>query len=903
MRPYVSLHNHTIGSIGDSLITPKQLIEQTKEVGQTAVAITDHGSLSRVWETYKISSKAGIKLIVGCEINFVDDVDNEDDTTLRHLILIAKNQIGYQNILKINKLGFDKTSSSIKRAVSRVDWKILEEHHEGIICTSACGNGVIGQLIMQDRNKEAEEAAKRLQKIFGDDFALELQPHNLQRRPSGYSGAVNQQKVNLFLKKLGEKLEIRCIVATNAHYVKKDHYKAHDVYLCDSSGQPITSGNRLRYDKPEFYIKNSDEIYEHFARHIKVWGEEFVESLFTNTIYYSDQCEEPSWVLPEVITGEKCQLPEFPFKDEPDFAQFIEWKNQNLSGNKTPCWNPDVKDDALFYRYRSEIGLEQKIINGKIPEEDRDYCINQMLEEFDVFEYRDFSSYMLITADILNFARSNDILVGFGRGSCGGSLTAYLNNIHQAYPKKYGLIFARFLNKYKDAYPDIDMDISPSRREDIFDYLRSKYGSNNIAHVSNINTITPKVYARDIARVFEFDGSRTAAAEKGNLIADAIPSEIKTVKQALEEAPLFAEYAKQYPELSEFADLIYGLPRAWSTHAGGIIISKRSLEGLVPLRRDNTGALVLEYEKNTAEANGLIKYDLLGLETLDIINKTFELIKENGKELPNFDVDTYDEKTYKLISNGDTFGIFQLGATAVSVCKKVQPQNVEDIALVSALVRPSSKDSIQDVLNVRDNKEKISLPHKDLERSFGNTYGIGLYEESLLFLASDFAGWNLHEADKLRKLTKEKGKNPEKVQKWKEEFIESAAKNNHSKELAEEVWTKYVESFQGYGFNKSLQCDCNVDIFTSDGEFVISKPIKDIKPGEFVRSRDEEIGKDIYVEVIDNHDHGRLDLVEVELDTGEKVKCTMDHKFRVQETGEMLPLWNIIDLGYSIILG
>ncbi len=206
--------------------------------------------------------------------------------------------------------------------------------------------------------------------------------------------------------------------------------------------------------------------------------------------------------------------------------------------------------------------LEEKINSGKIPEKDRYECIQQMLEEFEVFEFRGFSSYMLITADILKWARENGVLTSFGRGSCGGSLTAYVNGIHQAYPKKYGLVFARFLNKFKDAFPDIDMDFAPSGRDKVVNYLRSKYGNNNISHVSNINTITPKVYARDIARVFEFDGSRSSAAEKGNLIADSIPDEIHSIKQALAEAPLFAEYAKQYPELVEFAELLCGLPRA-----------------------------------------------------------------------------------------------------------------------------------------------------------------------------------------------------------------------------------------------------------------------------------------------------------------------------------------------------
>jgi DNA polymerase-3 subunit alpha len=489
--------------------------------------------------------------------------------------------------------------------------------------------------------------------------------------------------------------------------------------------------------------------------------------------------------------------------------------------------------------------------------------------------------------------------------SVGGSLTAYVNEIHQAYPKKYQLIFARFLNKYKEAFPDIDNDIAPSGRYKLHNYLRSKYGEGNVAHVSNINTITPKVYARDIARVFEFDGSRSAAAEKGNLIADSIPAEMHTVKQALEEAPLFVAYAEQYPELAEFAELLCGLPRAWSTHAGGIIISKKPLEGLVPLRRDISGALVLEYDKEIAEENGLVKIDTLGVETLDIIGETYKIIKDTGKEISAdpFDYEITDSLSYNLIGDGDTFGVFQLGSTAIPVCKKVRPHNVADIALVSALVRPAAKDTIPDLLKVRNGDTKMNLMHPTLERAFASTYGYGLYEESLMYLAQDVAGWDLHDADKLRKLTKEKGKNPEKVKKWREEFIEGAQKNKGlSEEIATRVWDETIAQFGGYGFNRCLQYDCKIDTFTEIGKFITSKPIKDVQPGEFVRSRDEETGKDIYIEVIGNHDHGELEVVEVELETGERVKCTMNHKFRTVETGEMLPLHQILKDGLSIVV-
>ncbi len=897
MRQYVNLHNHTTGSIGDGIISPKDLIETIKEIGQTAVAVTDHGSCSALWDSYKAAKKSEIKLIAGCESYFVENSNNDEDTTLRHIILLAKNAVGYRNLLTLNKKGFDNFTVAFKRAVPRIDWDLLAEFHDGLICTSACGNGVIGQYIMADKLAEAKAAAKRFQDIFGDDFALELQPHNLQRRPSPYSGAINQQKINMALKRISLDLGIRCIVTTDAHYQKKEHHSAHDVYICIASGQPKSSGNRLIYDKREFYIKNSDEIFEHFSRHMPLWGEEFVESLFTNTVYYSDKCESPDWIDPAVSTGEKSQLPEFSYKDEIDIVEFEAWKNNGKLVGK------NIGEDSQFYRYRSELGLEQKIKEGKIPEADRDESYTAMQEEFDVLEYRNFSSYMLITAEFLGWCRKNQIPIGPGRGSVGGSLSAYCNNIHMAYPKRYGLIFARFLNKYKDAFPDIDNDIAPSGREKLYNYLCTKYGVDNVCHVSNINTITPKVYARDISRVFEFGGQgRSIAVEIGNNIADSLPSEMNTIKQALEEAPLFAEYAKQYPELVEYAELC-GRPRAWSTHAGGIIISKRPLTGLVPLRRDTSGALVLEYDKEKAEENGLVKIDILGLETLDIIGETYNLIKETNKELPDqFDYETTDDATYSLISNGDTFGVFQLASTAVHVCKKVKPKDVSDLALITALVRPAAKDIIPNLLKVRNGDEKMSLLHPSLYRGFANTYGFGLFEESLMYLAQDVAGWNLHDADKLRKLTKEKNKNPEKVKKWRQEFIDSAVTNKISEEVATKIWDETIAQFGGYGFNRCLQCDCNVSIYTQNGQFLTDKRIADILPGDYVKSRDEKTGESIFVEVIDNHDNGELDIFEVVLDNGESVLCTMEHEFRVKETGEKLPLWKILNDNYSIVV-
>lgn len=337
-------------------------------------------------------------------------------------------------------------------------------------------------------------------------------------------------------------------------------------------------------------------------------------------------------------------------------------------------------------------------------------------------------------------------------------------------------------------------------------YLRKKYGDDHVAHISNVNTITPKVYVRDIARACELGGSKESAVQIGNMVADCIPADIKSIDDAILKLPLFMEYAKKYPEFIKYKD-ISGLYRAYSTHAGGIIISARPLTGLVPLRRDKDGALSIEYDKNATEENGLIKMDTLGLSTLDILTKTCEIIKERGKEVPdlNFDYDVYDEKTYDLISKGDTYGIFQFGTSGgtIDLCKRIKPKTITDLANINALARPSAREMRNDFIATRDGKKKMTLLHPNLSRAFDSTYGFGLYEECLLYIAQDIAGWNLHSADRLRKLTKEKGKNPKKVKEWRQEFIDDSVKNNINEEIAKRIWDEVIDLFQGYGFNVS----------------------------------------------------------------------------------------------------
>lgn len=798
MINFVSLHNQTDYSILDSLISTKALFKKAKELGQPAVAITDHGSLAAAWDALKASREIGIKLIIGCECYFVNDAKQQGEK-FRHLVLLAKNAIGYKNLLTINKLAFDQGLFLGKRVYPVVDWKLLEKYTEGLICLTACGNGIISQLLMQGKRDEAEQTLLQLHSLFKENLGIEIQPNNMERGSNIYNDKIDQQFLNRQLILLGQKHNIKVVPACNAHYIEKLEHEVHDVLLAIGSHQPVYSGFRLKYPDAEFYLKSGDEVEQFFARNYDSrFGEGFAKSLCENSIYFANMCEDPNWIDPKFSNPSGKELPIFPVKDEPTYVEFITWsQNQNENIRQ-------LEEDKLYLRFLCEKNFESRVKN--ITAEERIIYNNRIIEELDVLEYHGFSSYMLIVADYINWARKNSIAVGDGRGSVGGSLIAFLLGIHQADPIKYNLIFARFHNKEKSSFPDIDTDFAPSGRARVQEYLRKKYGEDHVAHVSNVNTVTPKVYVRDIARACELGGSREAAVKLGNDVADCIPADIHSIDEALEKVPLFVEYCKKYPEFIKYK-VICGKYRAWSTHAGGIIISARPLTGLVPLRRDKDGALAIEYDKDKAEENGLVKMDTLGLSTLDIIGETYEIIKSVGKEPPPevLDYDEYDKLAYDVITSGDTFCVFQLGTSGgtIDLCRRIKPKNINDLANINALARPSARDMRNDFIKTRDGERSMSLLHPNLGRAFNSTYGFGLYEECLMYLAQDIAGWTLHSADRLRKLTKEKGKNPKKAQQWRTEFITDAVKNNINEELAKRIWDEVVDKFQGYGFNVS----------------------------------------------------------------------------------------------------
>ncbi len=452
-----------------------------------------------------------------------------------------------------------------------------------------------------------------------------------------------------------------------------------------------------------------------------------------------------------------------------------------------------------------------KEFDKKVPQDRREEYRQRLKQEVEVFKLKGLSSYMLIVADYVNQAKKMNIPVGPGRGSVGGSLAAYLLGIHEADPIKYGLIFERFYNKDKSGLSDIDCDFGQKGKPQIEEYIINKYGAEMCAQISNYAQLTPRPYARRIAGAYLYGGDHKAAVAIGNAIAESIPKEIHSVKQALADAPLFAEYAssEKYRHLGLLAPYIGNKNYNPSLHAGGMIIGKRPLADIVPVRITKDGVVAVEYDKDRAEENGLAKMDILGLSTLDIIQDAYNLIRQRGKYLDflpwNYDLN--DSETYKLISSGNTMCVFQLGKSSgtIYLCKKIQPRNIEEAAMINALTRPGvPKEAREEFIQAKNSGKEVSLMHPILRRSFAPTYGVAVFEECLMFLAQDVAGWDFNQADRLRKFVKDKGKDPEKGKKLEKDFVEAAIKiKSAPPKIVERIWSEIVANFASYAFNKS----------------------------------------------------------------------------------------------------
>ena len=774
--PFVSLHNHTeLGSPLDGMNDVNQLFDQANSLNHRAIAITDHGTMTAHYDCYKASQRTGVKLIPGMEAYFAPDLTVRKS---HHLILLPKTHLGYKNILRLNYEAYkNQVSGYMGKKTPRISWEHLESFNKDVICLTACSNGPIAKALIADKDEdEAIRRMLRLQSIFSDRLFLELQPHALKTD----DGNVDQMLLNQKLIEFGRNHGIRYTITCDAHYLDKDHAKYHDMMLAIKDKKAIDDPDRFRYGVQDMYLKSHEEIIDFF-------GSEIANEGMKNSTMISDMCEEPHYIKPG---GPR--LPKFPVKEEKDYDSFVGWYERT---------EQNIDADKAYLRYKCMESFKEKF--SDLSSKDRKGYWERVKYELSILEARNFSSYMLIVADYINWAKDNNIPVGPGRGSSGGSLVSYLTGITSVNPIDYGLLFERFHNKEKKSFPDIDTDFADPPL--VKKYLKEKYGEDRVASISNWSTLSPKVIIKDVARSLRIGGDKSSAFKIANHITSIMP-EVGTIEEACKMSKEFKSYMEKYPELYKGASKLQGLTRNWGVHAAGVVISDEPLYESVPLRIDETGQLVTQWEKNRCEENGLIKMDILGLKTLTVIDNVFKIIKDfRGESMTIDEIPIDDKRTFDMISNGDNIGVFQLESSLSPICKKVKPKNVTMVSDINALGRPSC--SPQDRKNYTKRRlglEPSAFIHPSLKGALGDTYGVSLYEEGMMGIAKDCAGWDLNKADALRKITKLKGKDPELVLKTEANFLKDCMeKTGMSYEVATDIWEKEIIPFGKYGFNKS----------------------------------------------------------------------------------------------------
>ncbi len=760
---FVPLHNHSDYSLLDGASQLPKMVDRAKELGMPALALTDHGVMYGAIELLKLCKKAGIKPIIGNEMYIINgSIDDPQPKKERryHLVVLAKNSVGYKNLVKlttISHLRGVRGRGIFSRAC--IDKELLKVHSEGLILSTACLGGEIPQAILRGRIDVARKTASWYKSCFGDDFYLEIQDH----------GSLEDRIVNVEIVRIANDLGINLIATNDAHYLSKNDVEAHDALLCVLTGKLISDQKRLRYTGTE-YIKSEKEMLKLFADHL---APDVVTKAVTNTFTVSQKVEDYD------ILG-KSQMPRFPV--------------------------PNGLTPITYLRDISERGLRNRLkINPS--ETIQDDYIQRLNFELAVIEQMGFPTYFLVVWDYIRFARENGIAVGPGRGSAAGSLVAYSLQITNIDPVKNGLLFERFLNPERKSLPDIDTDFCIERRGEVIEYVTQRYGEEKVAQIITFNRMTSKAVLKDVARVLDIpygDADRLA-----KLIPVVRGKPAKLSSMISEESPnqdFRNKYLndKQVKKWIDMAMRIEGTNKTFGVHAAGVVIASEPLDELVPLQRNNDGQIITQYFMEDVESMGLLKMDFLGLKNLTMIEKTLDLVEENtGLRLDPDDLPAQDLETYELISKGNLEGIFQLESTGMrQIVRDLRPSSLEDLSSILALYRPGPLDAglIPKFINRKHGRESVDFAHSALEPILKETYGIMVYQEQIMKIAQDLAGYSLGEADLLRRAMGKK--KVEEMQKHRSLFVEGANHRGVNNKLANSLFDQMV-LFAEYCFNKS----------------------------------------------------------------------------------------------------
>jgi DNA polymerase-3 subunit alpha len=741
---FTHLHVHTEYSLLDGMCSIPKLVAQAKELGMDSLAITDHGVMHGVIEFYQTAKEAGIKPIIGCEIYIAQGSRFSKNTGERnnfHLILLAKDQTGYQNLIQLT------TKAHLEGFYykPRVDKELLEQHKDGLIALSACKSGELSQLILSGRYDDAKQTALWYQKTFGD-FYLEIMRHPIPEI----------EAVNKYLVKMGKELNIPLVATNDTHYVKKEDASAHDILLCIGTNTTVHDEKRMKMAGDFFYLKSPEEMAELYKD---------IPEALENTEHIAAMCNL------EMEFG-RLHLPEI-----------------GIPKGKTP---EQFLTDLCYENL-------EKYYPNPAPE------IKKRLEyELDVIRETAFANYILVVWDIITFTRSKNILFGV-RGSAASSLVLHCLGITPLDPLEHGMIFERFLNIERKEMPDVDMDFQDDRRDEVIAYVTQKYGQDHVAQIITFGTLGARAAIRDVGRAL---GMTYGDVDRVARLVPGMPG--MTLARAMDEN---YELRNIYQDdeivrnLVNTARRVEGVARHASTHAAGVVISKEPLTNYVPLQRsakteNGQEAVMTQFSMNDIARIGLLKMDFLGLANLTILGKARDIIKEkHGIEIDVFNLPMDDKKTYDLLAAGETAGVFQLeGSGMRRYIKELKPSVFSDIAAMVALYRPGPMEHIPRFIDAKHGRQPIRYPHPALENILKETYGVIVYQEQVLLIVQEFAGYSLGQADIFRKAMGKKI--AETMKKEKRAFISGAKKKEFTSELAEEVFA-LIEPFTGYAFNKA----------------------------------------------------------------------------------------------------
>jgi DNA polymerase-3 subunit alpha len=845
---FVGLHIHSDYSLLDGASQLPPLIDRALELGMPAIALTDHGVMYGAIELLKVCKGKGIRPIIGNEMYVINGaLDDTRRLPKYHQVVLAKNKKGYQNLVKLTTVSHLEGMRG-RGIFSRpcINKELLETYREGLIVTSACLGGEIPQAILAGRLDVAERVTQWYQERFGDDFYLEIQDH----------GSQEDRIVNVQIVRLGEKFGVDVVATNDSHFISCYDVEAHDALLCIQTGKSIVDEKRMRYSGTE-YLKSADEMRLLFRDHLEP---EVIDRAIATTLNVAEKVEDYN------ILGEP-RIPDFPVPEGYTADRYVE--------------------EVAWQGLAERLGCDRT----EIPETYRD----RQIYELEMLQQMGFSAYFLVVWDYIKFARDRNIPVGPGRGSAAGSLVAYSLRITNIDPVHHGLLFERFLNPERKSMPDIDTDFCIEKRDQVIDYVTEKYGSDRVAQIITFNRMTSKAVLKDVARVLDIPYGESDRLAKLIPVSRGKPAKLKVmISEDTPDKEFKSKYDKNdpipgaplgmtYRRWIDMAMRIEGTNKTFGVHAAGVVISAQPLDQVVPLQRNNDGSVITQYYMEDIESMGLLKMDFLGLKNLTTIQKTVDLIRETtGQEVDPDGIPLDDLAAFQLLGAGQLEGVFQLESSGMrQVVRDLKPSCLEDISSILALYRPGPLDAglIPIFIDRKHGRQKIEYDHSILEPILNETYGVMVYQEQIMKIAQDMAGYSLGQADLLRRAMGKK--KISEMQKHQAIFVDGSSQNGVQHKISEHLFDQMVK-FAEY----CLTAD--TEIYTLEyGPLPIGKIVRDRLPCTVYTINSHGL---IYSQPIAQwHPRGRQRVYEYTLDNGATIRATPDHQF-MTEAGEMLPI-------------